>query len=172
VELQPLPAANGFPLRRGVRSAAEAADLAWRAGRELLAGGEILLLWGPLGAGKTHFVQALCRGLGIEDEVTSPSFTLAGRYAGRLVLHHLDFYRVPHAADLADIGVEAILDEVEAEAAVLVAEWPWPLLPLVPRRLELLILPGAGLQEREWHLRGAPPPPDAWRAWLLGAPEG
>lgn len=159
---QPLPDATGFPCRRLTRSPAETAALGERAAA-LLRGGETLLLWGPLGAGKTLFAQGLCRGLGIADDVLSPTFTLAARYAGRLVLHHLDFYRLEPGADLADVGVEGILEEVEAGGAVLVAEWPQPLLPLVDARLELLALPGAGASERWWHLRGAPVAPPAWR---------
>lgn len=171
MELQPLPSAAEFAVSRRVDSPAATIGLGWRAGRDLLAGGEVVLLWGPLGAGKTLLVQAICRGLDITEDVTSPSFTLARRYAGRLVVHHLDFYRVPPNADLADIGVDAILTEVEQEGAVLLVEWPLPVLSLVPRRLELLALPGAGTDERTWHLRGVPALPPAWRSWLLETTE-
>ena len=88
-----------------------------------LAGGEILLLAGPLGAGKTVFVKGVAAGLGLDaDEVTSPSFTLVNRYdGGRLTLYHLDLYRLdegPQAAYAVD------LDELLADArAVIVIEW-------------------------------------------------
>ncbi|HSE25141.1 MAG TPA: tRNA (adenosine(37)-N6)-threonylcarbamoyltransferase complex ATPase subunit type 1 TsaE, partial [Pyrinomonadaceae bacterium] len=60
-----------------------------------LNGGEILLLSGPLGAGKTIFVKGICSALGIDEEdVTSPSFTLVNPYQGRLWLYHLDLYRL------------------------------------------------------------------------------
>jgi tRNA threonylcarbamoyladenosine biosynthesis protein TsaE len=88
-----------------------------------LAGGEILLLDGPLGAGKTIFVKGLAAALGIDaTEVTSPSFTLVNRYdAGRLTLYHLDLYRLPDGAAAAH-AVD--LDELLADERVVVAiEW-------------------------------------------------
>lgn len=88
-----------------------------------LAGGEILLLDGPLGAGKTVFVKGLASALGIDvDEVTSPSFTLVNRHdTGRLTLYHLDLYRLPMGASAAH-AVD--LDELLAdERIVIVIEW-------------------------------------------------
>ncbi|MGH9902298.1 MAG: tRNA (adenosine(37)-N6)-threonylcarbamoyltransferase complex ATPase subunit type 1 TsaE, partial [Pyrinomonadaceae bacterium] len=105
---------------------------------EALAGGEILLLDGPLGAGKTVFVKGVAAALGIEvDEVTSPSFTLVNRYdGGRLTLYHLDLYRLDeghgaaHAVDLDELLTD--------ERAVIVIEWAermgrYPLPPTVWR---------------------------------------
>lgn len=87
-----------------------------------LEGGEILLLSGALGAGKTIFVKGICAALGIEeDDVTSPSFTLVNPYDGRLRLYHLDLYRLDegasaaHAVDLDDLLAD--------EKAVIVIEW-------------------------------------------------
>ena len=88
-----------------------------------LAGGETILLDGPLGAGKTVFVKGLAAGLRIDvDEVNSPSFTLVNRYdGGRLALYHLDLYRLPEGAAAAH-AVD--LDELIAEErAVIVIEW-------------------------------------------------
>jgi tRNA threonylcarbamoyladenosine biosynthesis protein TsaE len=89
---------------------------------ERLEGGEILLLSGPLGAGKTIFVKGICAALGIDrEEVTSPSFTLVNPYAGRLQLYHLDLYRLDegaraaHAVDLDDLLAD--------EKSVIVIEW-------------------------------------------------
>jgi tRNA threonylcarbamoyladenosine biosynthesis protein TsaE len=104
------------------RDAAETFALGEQMGSRL-AGGEIILLDGALGAGKTVFVKGLAGGLGIDaSEVTSPSFTLVNRYdEGRLTLYHLDLYRL-------DEGVSAThavdLDELLADArAVIVIEW-------------------------------------------------
>src|SRR5687768_3483547 len=78
----------------------------FRLGKKLgkqLAGGEILLLSGALGAGKTIFVKGIAAALGIDpDEVTSPSFTLVNPYAGRLSLFHIDFYRLDQGASAAN----------------------------------------------------------------------
>ena len=101
---------------------AETFALGRRAGSRL-AGGETLLLDGPLGAGKTVFVKGLAAGLGIDvDEVNSPSFTLVNRYdGGRLALYHLDLYRLPQGAAAAH-AVD--LDElISDERAVIVIEW-------------------------------------------------
>jgi tRNA threonylcarbamoyladenosine biosynthesis protein TsaE len=157
----PDPAA--FPCRCRTTDAAGTRALGARMAA-LLAGGEILLLHGPLGAGKTCLVQGLAAGLGVNDEVFSPSFTLLNRFEGRLVVFHLDLYRVEPDADLNDIGVEEVLDEVDAGAAVLCVEWPALLADRLPQRIELLALPGAEPDERLWHWRGEPGLPDAWRA--------
>lgn len=88
-----------------------------------LAGGEVLLLDGGLGAGKTVFVKGLAAGLEIDvDEVTSPSFTLVNRYdGGRLTLYHLDLYRLPEGAAAAHaVDLEELLSD---EGSVIVIEW-------------------------------------------------
>jgi len=87
-----------------------------------LQGGEILLLSGPLGAGKTILVKGLCAALGIDEEdVTSPSFTLVNPYDGRLKLYHLDLYRLDEGASAAH-AVD--LDDLLADKdSVIVIEW-------------------------------------------------
>jgi len=87
-----------------------------------LEGGEILLLSGPLGAGKTMFVKGICAALGIaEDEVTSPSFTLVNPYEGRLRLYHIDLYRLDEGASAAHaVDLDELLSD---ERAVIVIEW-------------------------------------------------
>jgi tRNA threonylcarbamoyladenosine biosynthesis protein TsaE len=106
-------------------------------GRELadtLQGGELVLLEGPLGAGKTSLAQGLAAGLGVAGAVTSPTFALCNRLQGRLELHHYDLYRLESLERLLRIGVE---DSLESGAVTLV-EWPALLLPLV--RGEALLL--------------------------------
>jgi len=92
-------------------------------GRELgatLSAGDVVLLYGELGAGKTAFVKGLAEGLGIaRDEVSSPTFTLVQEYrGGRLTLFHVDLYRIDDPRELDDLG----LDEI-AEEGVLAIEW-------------------------------------------------
>ena len=102
-------------------SADETFALGQRVGAQLV-GGEILLLDGPLGAGKTVFVKGLADALGIDrEEVTSPSFTLVNPYAGRLRLYHLDLYRLDEGASAANaVDLEELLTD---EDAVIVIEW-------------------------------------------------
>ncbi len=84
----------------------------------LLDPGDVLVLAGGLGAGKTTFVQGLAAGLDVEDPVVSPTFTLAREYAGRLRLVHVDVYRLESAHELYDLGLDDL-----AEGAVLAVEW-------------------------------------------------
>ncbi|MFN2497474.1 MAG: tRNA (adenosine(37)-N6)-threonylcarbamoyltransferase complex ATPase subunit type 1 TsaE [Pyrinomonadaceae bacterium] len=107
-------------------------------GRQLglqLRGGEILLLDGPLGAGKTIFVKGLAAGLDVDaDEVTSPSFTLVNPYRGRLPFFHIDLYRLDAGATAAHaVDLDELLGN---ESAVIVIEWAarlgkYPLPPCV-----------------------------------------
>lgn len=87
-----------------------------------LIGGEIILLNGPLGAGKTLFVKGIAHALGYDvDEVTSPSFTLVNIYDGRLRLYHLDLYRLNEGASAAHaVDLDELLSD---ERAVIVIEW-------------------------------------------------
>jgi tRNA threonylcarbamoyladenosine biosynthesis protein TsaE len=87
-----------------------------------LSGGEIILLDGTLGAGKTIFVKGLGSALGLDDnDVTSPSFTLVNRYEARLTLYHLDLYRLSDGAAAAyAVDLDELLTD---EQAVIVIEW-------------------------------------------------
>jgi tRNA threonylcarbamoyladenosine biosynthesis protein TsaE len=94
-----------------------------RIGRRLakaLQGGDLVLLYGPLGAGKTTLVRAIADSLEVTDPVRSPSFTLANIYAGKLVIQHLDLYRLD---DIGDDDALALEEYVGGEAVTLV-EWP------------------------------------------------
>ena len=102
-----------------------------------LTGGEIILLDGPLGAGKTIFAKGVASSLEIDtDEVTSPSFTLVNIYEGRLKLYHLDLYRLNEGASAAHaVDLDELLTD---ETAVFIIEWAermgrYPLPPPVSR---------------------------------------
>ena len=78
---------------------------------KILPGGTILAYEGDLGAGKTAFTRGLARGLGCQDMVTSPTYTIVNEYlSGRLPLFHFDMYRLRSSDDLFDIGWEDYLD--------------------------------------------------------------
>ena len=94
-------------------------------------GGEVLLLHGEMGAGKTHFVKGLARGLGIDDVVTSPTFALHNSYAGRLTLNHFDFYRIEDSEEVAVLGLDELFYDRHAVAAI---EWSENVAPLLPQR--------------------------------------
>lgn len=87
-----------------------------------LSGGEIILLRGPLGAGKTILVKGIARSLDLDDEeVTSPSFTLVNPHHGRLLLYHIDLYRLDEGAAAAHaVDLDEILTD---EDAVVIIEW-------------------------------------------------
>jgi tRNA threonylcarbamoyladenosine biosynthesis protein TsaE len=85
----------------------------------LLETGDVVLLEGELGAGKTTFVQGIARGLGFEGSVSSKSFVLLGEYAGRVKLYHADLYRLDDPDQVLDLALEEI-----AADGVLVVEWP------------------------------------------------
>ena len=83
-------------------------------------GGEVVLLRGELGAGKTTFVRGLARGLGADPAaVTSPTFVLLTSYPGRLTLHHADLYRLAGGGDERELGLE----ELPGPRGVLAVEW-------------------------------------------------
>jgi len=94
-------------------------------------GGEVLALSGPLGAGKTHLIKGLARGLdvGQQEPVVSPTFVLVREYHGRLRLIHCDAYRLGSAAELADLGIDEVLGEVDCIVAV---EWADRVAALLP----------------------------------------
>jgi|SRR5918992_5792977 tRNA threonylcarbamoyladenosine biosynthesis protein TsaE len=81
--------------------------------------GNIFLLTGPLGAGKTSLTQGIARGLGVAGYARSPTFVLATRYQGRLTLHHVDLYRINDPLEAWDLGLEELL----AGDDVCVVEW-------------------------------------------------
>jgi tRNA threonylcarbamoyladenosine biosynthesis protein TsaE len=98
-------------------------DTSTRLGRALGAvaqAGDLVCLWGELGAGKTHIAKAFGTGLGVIDIIASPSFVLMSEYEGRLPLFHIDPYRLVSAEDALAGG---LIDERQATGVTLV-EWP------------------------------------------------
>jgi tRNA threonylcarbamoyladenosine biosynthesis protein TsaE len=116
-------------------------------GREIgstLAAGDVVLLYGDLGAGKTALVRGLAEGLGVPaDDVSSPTFTLVQEYrGGRLPLFHVDLYRLNDPREIEDLGLEEI-----AEDGVLAIEWA-ERHPRPPRDVVRVRIEHAGETER------------------------
>jgi tRNA threonylcarbamoyladenosine biosynthesis protein TsaE len=97
---------------------------------------DTVVLTGDLGAGKTTLVQGIGRGLGVEDHVASPTFTLVREYSGRLDVAHVDVYRLDRVQDVVDLA----LDELGGPERVLLVEWGDAVSDLLPEerlRVEL-----------------------------------
>jgi tRNA threonylcarbamoyladenosine biosynthesis protein TsaE len=107
----------------------------------LLRRGDVVALVGPLGAGKTLFVEALFSALGVRDYVRSPSFTLVNEYSARIPLYHMDLYRLESPDDLEDIGFE----EYFYGDGIVAVEWADRAISSLPREhilIELQLVPG------------------------------
>lgn len=115
--------------------------------------GDLLVLVGDLGAGKTAFTQGFAAALGVTDPVTSPTFTLANRYEGRLVVNHLDVYRIEALEEAQDLALVELLDD-----GVTLVEWGDVILPALPDdRLDIRITFGSGDDDRELALTAVGP---------------
>ena len=108
---------------------------------ELARPGDLILLAGELGAGKTAFAQGFGAALGVTEAITSPTFTLASQYEGRLDLNHLDVYRMEQLAEVLDVGLPEMLDE----DGVTLVEWGDAIIPaLQPEYLLVRLSYGDG----------------------------
>jgi len=129
--------ANAASLTLVVHTAGETAQIGRRLG-ELAGPGDVILLYGDLGAGKTTLTQAIARGLLVSEDqyVTSPTFGLMHEYSGRIPLYHMDFYRLFGEDDIEGAG---LMDYIGG-AGLAVIEWPDRLGSLCPAdRLEITL---------------------------------
>jgi tRNA threonylcarbamoyladenosine biosynthesis protein TsaE len=139
--------AGSHRVRVTTRAAAETVALGERLGGVAIAG-DLICLWGDLGAGKTQLAKGIALGLGISDTVNSPTFVLMSEYAGRLPLFHVDLYRL---ADATDALAGGVVDERQADG-VTVVEWPDRMGPVLPAaRLDVRI-DGTGDEPRRIEL--------------------
>lgn len=112
--------------------------------------GDVVCLWGELGAGKTVFAKGFGAGLGVRDNISSPSFVLMGEYAGRLPLFHIDLYRLASAREVVEGG---LLDDRQATGAVLI-EWPDRLGDALPEDRVDVRIDGGADEPRDLRLQG------------------
>ena len=117
---------------------------------EKLFGNEVIALFGGLGMGKTAFTRGLCRGLGVNDGVSSPTFALVNEYHGKYNIYHFDMYRVTSWEDLYSTGFFDYLDN-----GVLVIEWSENIEGALPENaIRINISKGDSDEERTFEIKG------------------
>ncbi len=138
---------QGWRLRVFLGSAAATRTLGRALGGSLI-GGEMLALTGPLGSGKTTLTRGVALGLGVEQWVRSPSFTIVSRLNGRLPLYHIDLYRLEPPVDLGELGWA----DADDGRAIAVVEWAEKAaLPAPQRTVEISFCYAKGGREVEIH---------------------
>lgn len=101
--------------------------------------GDFVAIYGDLGAGKTHFVQGICKALNVKEVVNSPTFTIVNEYHGKLDVYHIDLYRISSIKEILDIGFEDYLDS----GGVCLVEWAEKLNGILPeKRYEVIMTIG------------------------------
>lgn len=115
---------------------------------KMLKGGEIFVLSGDLGAGKTTFIQGLAKGLGIKENITSPTFVLMKIYQARdnLNLAHLDCYRINSGGALSDLGLDEIFRDKNNIVAI---EWGERIMDILPPNFMRVEFEDLGNEKRE-----------------------
>lgn len=113
-----------------------------------LKGGEVVLLNGDLGAGKTTFTQFVFKALGVKDVVTSPTFAILKSYQGKFKLHHFDTYRIT-----AEEAIEAGFDEIfQEKESVIFVEWSENIKELIPDKTIKINIKYISESEREFEI--------------------
>ena len=116
--------------------------------------GDLLLVCGDLGAGKTAFTQGLGRGLGVEEPITSPTFILVRRYESDPPFVHVDVYRLDHLQEVLELGIAELIDG----DAVVAIEWGDVVTPVLPSGfLQIKLELGAADDERLIEIRASGP---------------
>jgi len=108
-------------------SAEDTYDLGCEIGK-WLERGQLILLSGDLGTGKTIITQGICAGIGVEEDVTSPTFNLINEYEGELSVYHMDLYRLENEEELGDLGFEDYLED----KGIIIIEWPDIVYNIIP----------------------------------------
>lgn len=118
---------------------------------DVLKSGDVVCLTGDLGAGKTTLTKSIAAGLGIDDYVTSPSYTIVNEYEGRLALYHFDVYRINDIEEMYELGYE----EYFYGEGVCVIEWAGMIEELLPENIIWIeIYQGESFEERKLLIKG------------------
>lgn len=118
---------------------------------KMLKGGEVVILNGDLGAGKTTFTKALCKALKVKENVTSPTFTLMNIYtSGRLPLYHFDMYRIEDESEAQELG----LNEFFYSNGVCMIEWAENIKNILPKKLITINIEKLGETSRKFEIKG------------------
>ena len=126
-------------------SAAETRELGKRLAEKLKAG-DVILLEGDLGAGKSEFARGVAKGLGVTETVTSPSFTILNVYeSGKLPLYHFDWYRLESSEELYELG----MDEYLGGNGIALVEWPTQCPDAVPEECLRIRITATGENSRQ-----------------------
>ena len=126
-------------------SAAETRELGKRLAEKLKAG-DVILLEGDLGAGKSEFARGVAKGLGVTETVTSPSFTILNVYeSGKLPLYHFDWYRLESSEELYELG----MDEYLGGNGIALVEWPAQCPDAVPEEYLWIRITATGENSRQ-----------------------
>ena len=138
--------------RRLTSTSAEATRVVGAALAAAAEPGDLVCLWGDLGAGKTQLAKGFGAGLGVRATINSPSYVLMAEYAGRLPLFHVDLYRL---ADAADALAGGLVDDRQS-AGVTLVEWPDRLGAALPEPRLDVVIDGTGDEPRTLSLRAGP----------------
>ncbi|RKD23576.1 tRNA threonylcarbamoyladenosine biosynthesis protein TsaE [Caminicella sporogenes DSM 14501] len=131
------------------RSVEETKKIGYRLGK-LLEKGDVVCLTGDLGAGKTTFTKSIARGLDVEEDVTSPTFTIINEYNGRLPVYHFDVYRINDIEEMYEIGFE----EYFYGEGVCIVEWASKIEEIIPNKhLWIEIRLGDNENSREFYFK-------------------
>ena len=112
-----------------------------------LKAGDVVLLTGDLGAGKTTLVKAIAKELGYDGLVTSPTFTLLNQYSGKMPIYHFDMYRLKSAAEAIESGLDEILKQNDGVCFV---EWPQKVASILPEKNIMLDISIVGDSARKF----------------------
>jgi tRNA threonylcarbamoyladenosine biosynthesis protein TsaE len=111
---------------------------------------DIVALSGELGAGKTTLIQGIAKGLGVQNWVTSPTFTLINEFEGKLNLYHIDLYRIENIDDVEDLAIE----EYFTKGGVTVIEWAEKIRSILPEKTIKISIKIVSDNERKFDIEG------------------